>query len=226
MDRARGEPALGDQPLELGRRIGAASEARQDAPRDETVHGADVLTPDLPVDIAGRGLLAHVLDHRQPARAEHAVQLVQSAHRSPEVLEGRLADDQVEGAVGERNRGRVPVLECDGDARRGRVLAGDLHHRVADVQPGHLEASEPRHLDGEVPGAGRHLEHRGTVRQPGRQLRRLFAVQRDLARSAALAGVPPGRHALHLRQQVAPPIKSGAHAERPGSSIVVQRPSR
>src|SRR6266700_3289587 len=69
--RACGKAALRDETFELNGGVGAVPEPGQDPPRDEAVQDAELLPLHLLVDLGGRSIPAHVLDHRQPTRAKN-----------------------------------------------------------------------------------------------------------------------------------------------------------
>ena len=144
--------------------------------------------------------------------------LVDRSPRPGEVLERGLADDQVEGAVRERHGGRVALPELHGDARLAGVLARDVNERLADVERGHPVAAEPRQLDGEVAGTGRHLQDRGAVGEPGRDLGRLPPPRGDLAGGAAQPRIPPCHDPLHGQAPVSlSPRRAGGELGIKGS---------
>jgi len=128
-DFASPELTLGDEKLELSRRVGAAPEHRpQDELCHEGVHQADLHPSHLPVDFSIRRLPAQVLDHRSPTGAQDAVHLFQGDQRLREVLERGLADNQVKGACLPRHLARVAVPEFDVHGpERDAVLSGPMY---------------------------------------------------------------------------------------------------
>src|SRR5260221_105277 len=137
--------------------------------------------------------------------ADGAVHLGELAARVHEVLEGGLADDEVEGVSLEGHDGGVALLEVGCYPGILRVLGSDLDECVDDIQPGHLKPSESRELDRQVPGAERHLEHPGARREAAGEARGLRAVRLDLASRPADPGVPPRHDSFHLRTLEPPP---------------------
>ncbi len=129
--------------------------------------------------------------------------LVDHLARPTEVLEGCLTDDQVEGPFGEGHAGRVALLEVHAHCRLPDVLCSDPHERVADVQPGHVEPVESRHLDGEVARARRHLEHVCAIRQTVGEVYGLLPPLLDLAPGAANPRIPARHDPLHRQPFVA-----------------------
>jgi hypothetical protein len=88
------------------------------------------------------------LDDRRPAAAQDPVHLVEGGHWLGEVLEGGLAEDQVERLPVPWHVGGVAMPEVRADFRPPSVLVGDLHEATADVQPDHLKPAESRYVDG------------------------------------------------------------------------------
>src|SRR6266566_4370474 len=80
------------------------------------------------------GLFPHVLDDCHSPATQNPVHLVDRLARLTEVLEGRLADDQIEGPFGKRHARRVALLKVHSRSRLPSVLSGDFHERVADIQ--------------------------------------------------------------------------------------------
>jgi hypothetical protein len=91
----------------------------------------------------GPGAGPEVPDEHPAARAQDAADLGQAGRRVGPVVHRQGADDQVERAVGERQRGHVP------DEKRGPALvavpwpvgvgAGSSDHGWVQVEAGHLE---------------------------------------------------------------------------------------
>ena len=107
---------------------------------------------------------AHVLDDRRAAGAKDSVNLGKRCARQREVLERRLADHEVECLGSERHVRNVTVPKFDADAGPVGVLAPDLYESAADVQPCYIETTKTSHLDRQVSGAGRDLQHPGAFR--------------------------------------------------------------
>ena len=160
----------------MRRRVGAALEHLEGRRRRERAESAEVHSLDLLVDVGVGCRPTHVLDHRRTACAKDPVHLGQRAARLREVLERRLADDQVEGLGFERHSGHIALAEFDGHPGLAGVFAGDLDERAADVETCHVNPSRPRHLDRQVSRAGRNLEHSGAVSQTGGEMEGLLAV--------------------------------------------------
>src|SRR5207248_391233 len=222
-DLARLERALPRQPFELCRRVSATLEHLEGRFRREGADPPELHAVHLAGDVRVRRVPAHVLDHGRATGAKHAVHLGQRAARQREVLERGLAHDQVEGAVCEGHLGHIAPLEVDGHACVAGGIGGDLDERPADVQAGHV-GSQAGHLDRQVTGAGRDLEHPPVRGQPGDQLRSLLAVGIALPRGAPDPCVPPRDRAFHLRGLESPASCLGhLHRVSPLVSNTVRR---
>ena len=139
-----------------------------------------------------------------------------------EVLERGLADDQVEGLVGEGHLGHVALAEFDLDPGPAGVLGGDLDEGAADVEAGHLEASEPGDLDRQVSRSGRDLEHPCAWEEARGQLRSLLPVRLELALRAPDARVPPRDRTFHLGSLESPALGFGhLHLDTPYLTLLV-----
>src|SRR6266704_5857311 len=143
--------------------------------------------------------VAHVLDHCGSTSAKNAVHLRECRARQGEVFECRLADDQVERVGLERHLRHVALPEIDADPCLPCAVAPDLNERVADVEGGHIKTTKARHLDGQIAGAGRHLQNSRPVRQPGREVGSLGSVSLDLGLRAPHPCVPPRYGSFHFR---------------------------
>src|SRR5436309_12539061 len=159
LDFASVEGARAGEALELLLRVGAPSEHPQGPSCHKGVHGAQLHRVHLLAKRRIRGLFPHVLDDCHFPATQHPVHLVDRLARLTEVLEGSLADDQIEGPFGKRHAGHVALLKVHARSRLPGVLAGDFYESVADIQPGYGKPVEPRHLDGELTRAGCHVEH-------------------------------------------------------------------
>ena len=190
------------------------------APLAADVHADALGEPRLARDPL-REALAHDARDQQAGRREHAVQLEQPRRpRARQVREHRQRPDQVERAVGERERRalagdmtvdrRVERLLDPGDRRRVDVATVHLGAgRVADEVPQHAPgaAAEVEHaLAGEVPPWGR--ARRGSRRAgpgPGRRRRRPGRRRRSRrsrssrGRPAAAVRTPRERSAAAVR---------------------------
>src|SRR5260370_23446497 len=93
---ARVEWTLSRELLEASRRVGPALEHLQRGRSREGAPPAQAHLLYLEVDVGVGCLTAHVLDNRRPALAKDPIHLVQGAGRMHKVLEGGLADDEVE----------------------------------------------------------------------------------------------------------------------------------
>src|SRR5437879_4797279 len=166
-------------------------------------------------------VLAHVLDHGRPARAQDSVHLRERTAWQCEVLERGLAHDQVEGLGFERHSGRIALAELNSHSRLEGVIAGNLDERVADVEARYMKPSESRHLDRQVPGPGCNLEHPGAVRKAIGQEPGLLTVRIELALRSSHACVPPRDRSFHLGALESPPsCFSHLHLASPLSNAV------
>src|SRR5919204_85171 len=207
-DDTGSESALCHQPFELGARVGAPSEPAKDPLRDEGAQPAKALLAYFLGDVGTRRILSKVLDHGCSTGSKDAEHLINRGDRSPEVLEGGLADDHIEGLRLEGHGGHIAVPKVNAHPRLPRVLGGDLDEGLADVEPGHEKPSDPRDFDGKVTRPGRHFEHTRPVGDAGSQLHGLLPVYLDLVWCAALAVVPAGHRAFHLGQPKPAPIEA------------------
>src|SRR5260221_6320204 len=203
LDFASAEGARAGEALELLRRVGAPPEHPQSPPCHEGVHGFEPHRVHLFAIRHSRGIFRQVLDDCYSPATQNPVHLVDRLARLTEVLEGSLADDQIEGPFGKRHAGRVALLEVHAHSRLPGVLSGDFHERVADIQPGHVEPVESRHLDGEVARARRYLEHVGAIGQSAGEVGGLLPPLLDLATGAANPRVPACHDPLHRQPLVA-----------------------
>src|SRR5437588_7209031 len=203
LDFASTEGARGGEVLELLLRVGAPSEHSQGPSCHKGVHGAQLHRVHLLANRRIRGLFPHVLDDCHSPATQNPVHLVDRLARLTEVLEGRLADDQIEGSFGKRHAGHVALLKVHARSRLPGVLSGDFHERVADIQPGDVEPVESRHRDGEVARTRRHLKHVGAIGQTAGEVGGLLPPLLDLAPGAANLRVPACHAPLHRQPFVA-----------------------
>src|SRR5229473_3930970 len=158
------ERTLRDEKLELKRGVRAVAKPLQRRLRREGAQPAEVHAPHLFFYGGVGGVVAHVLDRCGPTSAKDAVHLGERGARQREVLESGLADDQVERVGLERNLRHVALLEIDADSLLARAVAPDLNERVADVEGCHIKTTKASHLDGQVAGTSRHLQHSCAIR--------------------------------------------------------------
>src|SRR5436309_7255164 len=154
LDFASAEGARAGEALELLLRVGAPSEHPQGPSCHKGVHGAQLHRVHLFAYRRIGGIFPHVLDDCHSPATQNPVHLVDRLARLTEVLESSLTDDQIERPFGKRHVGCAALLEVHAHSRLSGVLSGDFHECVADIQPGHTEPVESRHLDGKVARAG------------------------------------------------------------------------
>src|SRR6266566_8297492 len=203
LDFASAEGARSSEALELLLRVGTPSERSQGPTCHKGVHRAQLHRVHLFANRRIGDIFPHVLDDCHSPATQNPVHLVDRLARPTEVLEGSLTDDQIEGPFSEGHAGYVALLEVHAHSSLPGVLSGDPHERVADVQPGHVEPVESRHLDGEVARAGCHLEHVCTIRQTAGELGGLLPPLLDLAPGSANPRVPACHNPLHRQPFVA-----------------------
>src|SRR5260370_7074491 len=113
----------------------------------------------LVVDGRGRRVLAQVEDRCPAAGHEHAVDLIESAHRVRKILERGATHHEIERLVGERHVRCVSMPKVDADTRFARVLGGDAHKGMADVEDRDAVIAQLGDFYRQVPGTGGHLKH-------------------------------------------------------------------
>src|SRR6266852_834112 len=158
------ERTLRDEKLELKRGVRAVAKPLQRRLRHEGAQPAEVHAPHLFFYSYVGGVVAHVLDHSGSATAKDAVDLAKRGARQREVLKSGLTDDEVERVGLERHLGRVALLEIDAVPFSPRAVAPNLNERMADVEGCHIKTTEASHLDGQVAGTRRHLQHPCAIR--------------------------------------------------------------
>src|SRR5712692_6351409 len=111
------------------------------------------------VDGRGRRVLAQVDDRCPAAVREHAVDRIEGAHRVRKILERGATHHAIERLVGEGYVRRVSMPKVDADTRFARVLGGDAHKGMADVEARDAVIAHLGDCYRQVPGTGGHLKH-------------------------------------------------------------------
>src|SRR6266851_6441366 len=114
----------------------------------------------LVVDGRGRRVLAQVEDRCPAAVHEHAVNLVESAHRVRKILERGATHHEIERLVGERHVRCISMPKVDVDTRFARVLGGDTHKGMADVEARDAVIAQLGDFYRQVPGTGGPYKYR------------------------------------------------------------------
>ena len=128
-------------------------------------------------------------------RLQHAMHLLECSDRLGEILEGRAADQEVEGFVSERQVGSIAAAKIDLHSGVEGVRTSDLDKRFADVQAGDFILAEFCQFNGKITRTGRDFQNLGTWGNllGDASCQRLEFLERFLGQ----AGVPSGDGTLH-----------------------------
>src|SRR6266568_7591556 len=149
----------------------------------------------LVVDGRGRRVLAQVDDRCPAAVHEHAVDLIEGAHRVRKILECGATHHEIERLVGEGHVRRVSVPKVDVDTRFARVFGGDAHKGMADVEAPDLVIGHAGDSNRQVPGTGGHLKYPRSWLEALRDGAGAFSGSTHVVRR--VPGVPRGNDAFH-----------------------------
>src|SRR5260370_22182939 len=120
----------------------------------------------LVVDGRGRRVLAQVEDRCPAAVHEHAVNLVEGAHRVRKILERGATHHEIERLVGEGHVRCVSMPKVDADTRFARVPGGYAHKGMADVEARDSVVAHPVDFYRQVPATRGHLQHPPSTLDP------------------------------------------------------------
>src|SRR6266487_7085755 len=147
------------------------------------------------VDVRGRRVLAQVDDRCLTATHEYTVDLIEGTYRVRKILERGTTHHEIERLVGKGHVRCVSMPKVDADTRFARVLGGDAHKGMADVEARDFVIAHPGDFYRQVPGTGSHLKHPRSWLEAVSDCACAFASSTHVVRR--VSGVPRGDDALH-----------------------------